>query len=406
MAKFRYRAKKGPEKIIESIMEASSKQEAVEKIIQLGYLPVKVEEDMERSAEKTAFNLPGLRQKVKSQRITLFSRQLAILLKSGVPILSCLNILAEQSEDYYFKRILSEIKEEVKNGKTLSAALSRYPDVFAYLYIALVKAGEDSGKLEEALLRIADYRRKQEEMVSNIRTALTYPALMGIVGMGTVIFMLVFVMPRLLKIFSRLGQSLPLPTKILIQISDFLRQGWFWIIVVIFGLMFLIKFGRRSKKERQALSAIKLHLPIFGNLILKSELARFSRTLELLLKSGIQLLKAIDICNPVLGNELIRQQLKIAYKNIEQGQTLGSTLRNAKLFPKFMVNLVSVGEESGRLEEALQELATSYELETDEGIKVLTTLLEPLLILVMGVVVGFIIIAMLLPVFQINMMLQ
>ncbi|MBU2063434.1 MAG: type II secretion system F family protein [Candidatus Omnitrophica bacterium] len=404
MATYKYKAKKGPNEIIESLVIAASEEEAIERINQMGYLPVKIEEVMsgDNSFSGTNLNLAG----ISSKRITIFTKQFSILLKSGVPILNALNVLLEQSEQQNFKNVISEMHKDVKDGKAFSVGLSRFPKLFPPLYIALVRAGENSGKLEDTLLRIAEYRDKQEKIFATIRTALTYPILMGCVGTATIVFMLTFVMPRLLKIFSRLGQELPLPTRIIIITSDFLRQNWPWLFLAVFAMVVFLKYGCRSKRERMLLGSLKLHLPIFGNMFLKSELARFSRTLGLLLGSGIQLLRAIKISVPILNNEVIRESLDEAYGEVEKGESLAATLGRRKIFPRFMINLIGVGEESGRVEETLEEVALIYEAETDEAVKVLTNLLEPLMILIMGAVGGFIIIAMLLPVFQINMMIN
>ena len=407
MAEYKFKAKKGPKDIVESKVMAESKEEAIDKISQMGYLPVKVEKNDSISSEKKASG-DLFRASISSRRITIFTRQLAILLKSGVPILNGLSILANQSDNAYLSAVLTEIHSEIKKGQTLSSALSLYPHLFSPLYVALMRAGEDSGTLDVALARISQYRYKQEQIMSTVRTALTYPILMGIVGAGTVIFMLTFVMPKLLKIFAKLGQDLPLPTQILIAISNFLRQGWVWGVFVLIGMaiFFWAKASFKAKREKLFISAFKLKIPIFGEIILKTELARFSRTLEILLKSGVQLLKAIQVSIPTLDNEVIREELRRDYKEIERGEPVGATLEKSKVFPPFMSNLVSVGEKSRRMEEVLEELANTYEAETDEAVKILTNLLEPLMILVMGIVIGGIIISMLLPVFQINMMIQ
>ncbi len=405
MGMYKYQAKKGPGEVIESVVYAASEKEAVEKISQMGYLPVRLEE-INSAASALPAKMGFFQQRVNPKLVTVFSRQLSILLKSGVPILNGLTILIEQSDSYYFKTVLGEIRQDIKNGKSLSLGLLRYPQLFPPLYIALVKAGEDSGTLENSLLRIAEYRHKQEQILSHIRTALTYPILMAIVGTGTIIFMLTFVMPRLLKIFFKLGQDLPLPTRILIGMSNFLTQNWFWLVLILCAMVLLVKRGAPSRKEQLYWSSLRLRLPFFGEIFLKAELARFSRTLQLLLKSGIQLLKAIRVGIPTLNNEIIKEALRKGYKEIEQGETFGNILKRSRIFPKFMISLVSVGEESGRLDEVLEELANTYESDTDEAIKIMTNLLEPLLILVMGVVVGFIIVSMLLPIFQINVMIQ
>jgi general secretion pathway protein F len=402
---YKYRAKKGPEKIVEGTVEANTEREAIEKITQLGYIPVRVEESRGSFQTKpTQHILVKPQGKVRSREITVFSRQLASLLKSGVPILSSINIIAEQSESPNLKSILYSCHKAVKEGVTLSSALAQYPNVFSSLYIAMVHAGEDSGALPEVLFRIADYRAKEDEMVSRFRMALAYPVLMAAVGIATIIFMLTFVMPRLMRIFVSMGQDLPLPTRILISISQYLRQWWFWIIAGILVAILLIKRQAGTKVGKLSLSLFKLHFPVLGKFILKAELARFNRTLELLIRNGIPILKAIDIAVPVLENEVIKNQLRKSYKELEQGGSLGRSLENSRLFPLFMSNLIIVGEGSGRLEEALAEIASSYERDTDEAMRIMSSLLEPVMILVMGLIVGFIVIAMLLPIFEINVM--
>lgn len=401
---YKYRAKKGPQDIVDGTIEASSEKEAIEKISQMGYIPVRVEKFSPAIVELHLTSQGKLHGKIKSRQTTIFSRQLASLLKSGVPILNALNIIREQSENPHLKYILHSIHNEIKEGATFSSVLAKYPNIFSSLYIAMIRTGEDTGNLPEVLLRIADYRMKQEEMLSRFRMSLAYPILMAIVGLATVVFMLTFVMPRLMGIFVNLGEKLPLPTRILIFISQGLRQWWFWIILILAIIILLIRRQAKTKTGKLSLSIFKLHFPILGNFILKAELSRFSRTLELLIKNGIPILKAIDIAIPVLENEVIKNQLRQSYKQLEQGGSFGRSLKNSKVFPLFMSNLITVGEESGRLDEALAEVASSYERDTDEAMRIMVSLLEPLMILGMGLIVGFIVVAMLLPIFEINVM--
>jgi type II secretory pathway component PulF len=219
-----------------------------------------------------------------------------------------------------------------------------------------------------------------------------------------VVFMLAYVMPRLMGIFSSMGQNLPLPTQILLAISQGLRRFWPWIIVSIAAVILLIRQQLRTKMGRLSWSILKLHIPVFGNFALKADLACFSRTLELLLKSGLPILRALQISVQVLNNEVIKEKLIKSYRDLEQGGSFGKSMKDSKLLPLFMVNLISVGEESGNLSSALGEVADSYERDTDEMIRIMSSLLEPLMILVMGLIVGFIVVAMLLPIFEINMM--
>ncbi|OGX37009.1 MAG: hypothetical protein A3G91_06250 [Omnitrophica WOR_2 bacterium RIFCSPLOWO2_12_FULL_50_9] len=406
MPTFKYRAKDGAHNI-DATIEAQTRDEAVEKIHQKGYVPVRVEEctfKVEAKEAKAAVPLKGRSTKIKSKDVTVFSRQLASLIKSGVPILRGLKIINDQSDNPVFQKVLNDIQAQVTEGRALSEALTQYPKVFPSLYVAMVRSGETGGTLQEILVRIADYRQKQEQMFSQVRTALAYPAIMAVTGIGTIIFMLTFVMPRLMRVFSKMGQELPLPTQLLITTSEYLQKGWLGMGVGIILLIFLFKQTTRSKIQRLALSRLKLQIPLFGVFTLKNELARFTRTLELLLKSSVSILKAIRVAIPVLDNEVIKEELAKCSKDLEEGGSFGKSLEKSKLFPGFMTSLIAVGEESGRLDEALSEIASSYERDTDETLKVLTSLLEPLIILLMGLVVGFLVIAMLLPVFQMNTM--
>ncbi len=236
---------------------------------------------------------------------------------------------------------------------------------------------------------------------------MTYPILMALTGIGTIIFMLTFVMPRLMGVFSNLGGDLPLPTRILIELSNSLRQGWLWGAVVIIGAaLVLFSRSKRIKSHQKLISILKLRVPIFGPFLLKAEIARFSRTLELLLKSGITIIKAIELACPVVSNEVLKIELLSCLQKLKEGASFGKSLKKSKWFPTFMTNLIIIGEESGKLEEGLAEVATFYERETDEALRGLTALLEPVMILVMGLVVGFIVIAMLLPMFELNMMVK
>lgn len=402
MGRYYYRAKKD-NVLTEGNIEADSEKQAVERLSQQGFLPVRislgpgdVQVSPNPAREKTG------RGRVSSAEITAFSRQLASLLKSGVPILKAIDVNRQQTENPYLRHILSDIHRAIKEGSTFSSAFLKYPNIFPAIYIAIIRSGEDSGSLPEALLRIADYRAKQEEMISRLRLAMAYPMLMALVGLSTVIFMLTFVMPRLTGLFIDMKQELPLPTRILIFFSSFLRQ-WWWVIAIILVIVFFTLRSRLNTAQgKNLLSRLQLRMPLFGRFILKAELSRFSRTMELLIKNGINILRAIDVAIPVLNNEIIKQQLKTSYRDLQQGGSFGGSLKKSRLIPVFMSNMIIVGEESGRLEESLSEIASSYERDTDEKIKLMSNLLEPAMILGVGLVLGFIVVAMLLPIFEIN----
>ncbi len=403
MPVFKYRAKDGV-KDVEGVLEAPSREEVIDQLHHKGYVPVRIEQATMGKAQPVETLSAKVSGKIRSKDITIFSRQLASLIKSGVPVLRGLRIIDEQADNPSFKRVLDDIHASVKDGASVSDALSKYPKIFSSLYVAMVRSGEAGGTLQEVLIRISDHRQKQEEILSRVRTALAYPALMALVGLGTIIFMIAFVMPRLMKIFSRMGQELPLPTRIVIKISHDVQQNGVWIIIGLVVFVFLFQKLGKSRAQRLLLSRLRLRLPIWGDFVLKSELARFSRTMELLIHSNIAILQAIKTAVPTLDNEIIKNELTRCAKDLEEGASFGKSLEKSKIFPGFMTSLLIVGEESGKLDNALAEIASSYERDTDEAIKVLTSLMEPLMILSMGLVVGFIVVAMLLPIFQMNMM--
>ena len=417
---FKYRAKETTGNTVEGTIEAQTQEEAIEKISDLGILPVKVEPSTATAVQETpkavgrpspssAPRVPLKRVSfggVKSRDITAFGQQLASLIRAGVPILRAIGIVNESSENAHFKNLLNKIEEEVKNGASLSSALGRYPQFFPPLYLALVQAGEFSGTLDKTLTTVTVYRQRQEEIISRIRSAMAYPILMVVTGAGTIIFMLTFVMPRLMTIFSRMGESLPLPTKILIGISTVLQRGWLGLAIGAAAITLILLRGGKSKAQKKALSQFSLQLPVIGSLTLRAEVARFSRTLELLVKSGIPVLRAIEVAAPVVSNEILRIEIVRCLQDLKEGGSFGKSLRRSKRFPVFMTNLVSTGEESGKLDEALSEIANTYERETEEALRMMTSLLEPLMILVMGLVVGFIVISMLLPMFELNMAIK
>lgn len=415
MPSFKYRAKDQTGNTVDGVIEAATSEEAVEKVSQLGQLPIHIEETHSADPKAAAHRSGGasrsaqmavVKSKIKSKEITIFGRELSSLIRAGVPILRAIEIVKEQSENLHFQGMLEQVHAEIKNGAHLSAALAQFPKQFPPLYLALIAAGETSGTLDQALARITDFRQKQEEIVSRIRTAMIYPAMMAVTGAGTIVFMLTFVMPRLIGVFSNLGGDLPLPTRILIQISDFLRQGWVWVAVAIIALGVGVLMRRTKSGQNLPLSAFTLRIPVLGTFILKAEIARFSMTLELLIKSGIPILQAIESAAPVLSNAVLKVEVLKSVQGIREGGSFGRSLKSSKLFPVFFTNLITVGEESGKLDEALAEVASFYERATNEALQTLTSLLEPLMILVMGLVVGFIVVAMLLPMFELNMMVK
>ncbi|HLD69520.1 MAG TPA: type II secretion system F family protein, partial [Candidatus Omnitrophota bacterium] len=328
------------------------------------------------------------------------------LLKAGVTILRALEIVGAQTRNPNFKAIIATLGAEIRDGRSFSDALSDYPKIFSPFYINLIRVGEESGKLREVLLDITAYQRSQEEILTKLKSAMVYPLFMGGVGLLTVIFILTFVLPRILGLFSSLQENLPLPTAILLSISQFLKIGWYWVILGVILIWFLSSRFINSPRGKTLISRLRLRLPGLGPFTLKVELGRMARTLEILLKSGIPILRALQIATPVLNNELIKEAFSRSQADLAKGNSLGLSLRQSPLIPVVVSDLVVVAEETGSLTEIFHEIAETYEEETKETIKVMTTLMEPVMILVVGSVVGFIVFAMLLPIFQIDALVR
>lgn len=398
MAKFSYKAKKGPKDIIEGIIEAGTKDEAIDKLSQINYVPIQIKEHIEGAAEEVTHL--RLFSRIRPRDLTIMTSQLASLVKSKVTLLEAINILSEQTENAHLKEIIFHIQGELKDGKTLSEALTKYPDIFSPLYINMIRSGESGGVLEESLMRLANFREEEEEIKAKIGSALAYPIFIVIVGIITVFALLTFVMPRLTSLFDEIGQTLPLPTRMLISLSEQVRNYWYGLIIIIF---FIFAGRAIMKKKRAVVDRFKLKLPLLRDLIKKTELARFTRTFKILLANGVPVFQAVEIAALTLNNEIFKMELEGVRNDIVDGERLGQSLRKRDSLPRFMTNMLAVGENGGNLERALAEVASFYEREVDKTTKIMTSLLEPVMILIMGLVVGFIVFAMLLPIFQLSM---
>ncbi|MCG3175478.1 MAG: Type II secretion system protein F [Candidatus Omnitrophica bacterium] len=412
MPEYEYRAKDGPERLIEGVLQAASEMDAVERISQMGYVPVSVRprsgaarSEAQPAARQTASvggALTRWRSSVPDGTLALFSRHLSSLIRSGVPILRGLTLLSEQERHHRLKAVLDALAEQIKRGSTLSGALRRHADVFPPTYIAMVEAGEGSGSLQEALARIAVYLRKQSELQSKVRRALAYPLFLSGAGAGSVIFLLAFVVPRLSGLFNSMEGRLPLPTRVILTAGNVLEKAWFPLIVLTAVLALVLPRLLPRLMPAGALDAFRLRLPLLGEVVFKADAARFCRTLEMSLSNGIAFVEALRVAVPTVRNILLRDALEEVEDRIKKGEPFGRGLRASGLFPPFLCNLVSIGEESGRLDEVLGEIADAYEQDLDEKTAFLTTLLEPAMILVVGSVIAFIVMGILLPIFEMN----
>ncbi len=395
MDRFLFKAKKGPSEVLEGNIEADSETAAVNRLLASGCHPIWIRE-APSAADRKSKGAFFSNQRVAVRDLANFTRQLLELVDSGLALFDALNIIETQTTHPYLKEIIGTVRDRIKQGSTFSESLASHPHIFSNLYVSLVRAGEAAGALSEALSNISDFLDKEALIRSRIRVALAYPALMAAVGIVTIFILMAFVIPRLASVFVEMGEVLPLSTRIIIGLSDFVRRFWILLVVLAGGGIFFIKSTDGSGR---AVS----RLPIISALVKDVELARFSRTLSMLLKSGVPILYSLKITSEVAANEAVRQDIRRIYEDVKSGSSLSAAIKSRPSFPQFVVNMTTVGEEAGHLDKMLLRVAKSYETETDRTIKVMSSLLEPVLILAMGLVVGFIVISMLLPVFQISL---
>ena len=408
-----YKAKKGPKEIVDGEITADSQDKAITRLDEMGLIPIKVVEKqgtgvrVQDSEKRKLSHAPGTLSpviRVRTQDIDTFTRQFASLVKANVPILRALSLIAQQTEHAVLRDVVSYLEKRVKDGKTLSEAMERYPRIFNNLYLGMVKSGEKSGTLDEVLCKLAEYREKEQEIKRKIQAAMVYPALMIIVGIATVFVMLTYFLPKLTGLFESMKQALPLPTKILIGTSNFMAGNWYWFLIALIFLMVIFGRVKSGSKKKFLFDMVKLYIPFMKRFITNAEIAKFSRTLGTLLKNGISVYESLRLATDTLDNDVLKERLEQARNEIiNQGAALSDSLKKIGIFPKFAVSMIAVGEEGGKLEESLSEIANTYEKEVEQALKIMTALLEPLLILIVGAVVGFIVFAMLLPIFDIGM---
>lgn len=405
MPTFIYKAKKGPTEIVEGLLDADSQDHAIDQLSQQGLMTVSIfaqEQSVHKEEKAQFFSFKS--GKITSQDIDVFTRQLASLIRSGVPLLRALSLISRQTESNALRDVASMLETEVRDGKTFSGAIAQHPHVFNSLYLNMVRAGEKSGALGEVLLGLAEYRQKEHDIRQKIIAALAYPLLMIVVGIATIFVMLTFFLPKFIVLFDDMKQTLPLATRILISTSKFMAANWYWFLLAGFFIFLILGRNREGSKKKFILDFIKLRLPFVKIFIRNSEIAKFTRTLSLLIKSGIPVCDGLDFATEVLDNDSLKSSLRQARLGIiNQGSSLSVSLKNIDVFPAFALNMIAVGEESGRLEWSLKDISEVYEREVEQGIKIATTLLEPVLILFVGAFVGFIVFAMLLPVFNMSL---
>jgi general secretion pathway protein F len=390
------------------IIDADSLSAARQKIRHAGKYPVDIRESTpvskkEKEGKTSSFTF---RQRISRQEIHVATRQLATLLNAGIPLIQALSGLIEQTSNQALKKVVAQLKDSVNEGNSFTAALAGHPRLFSRIYINMVKAGEASGSLDVVLEQLADFGENQQIMRSQISAALIYPIILSLVGIVILTLLLIIVVPNITKVFENSQQALPLPTIILINISDFLSSYWWLIAIGLLGIIIAIRQIIRLPKGKIVWDRLKLTLPLLGDLNIKIAAARFGSSLGSLLQSGVPLVASLGIVKNMFNNVLIPDVIDDATEELEKGGNLSKILRGSRWFLPMMVQMIAVGEQTGTLEKMLKKVAESYEKEVETKMKALTSLIEPFMILLMGVTMLFIVLSILLPIFEMNQLIR
>ncbi|WP_069681092.1 type II secretion system F family protein [Clostridium taeniosporum] len=380
---------------IEGTREADSKNEVIEFISSNGYYPLLVEEIIE--SKKIQFKINN---KVKFKDLSIFCRQFYTMLDAGVPILTCLEILTNQATNIKLKETLKEVQGDVEKGGILSDAMKKHKSVFPNLLVSLIAAGEASGSLDVIMLRMSNHYEKENKVNNKVKNAMIYPIILGLIAIGIVIFILTYIMPIFTDMFSENGVNLPLSTKFLLWLSSSLKENFFMILIAIIGIIVAIKYILKTEKGLIVLSKLKLKLPVIRKLNEMIIVSRFTRTLSTLLSSGLPLVQALDIVMGVIDNKIAKDAIAKVKELVVKGETLNSSLKETGVFPQMLYSMIKIGEETGALDDILNKTADFYDEELETTIQTTVSLMEPALIVIMGLVIGFIIISIMIPMFD------
>ena len=372
-----------------------------------GILLTEATEEKERQAKtKRDFDPLAFFKRPSASDIAVMTRQLATLVRAGVPLVDSLSALMDQVEKETLVKVLGQVRENVNQGTSFAKSLEQHPKIFPSIYYNMVSAGEASGNLEGVLERLADFMENQSRLRGKIATALMYPALMSVVGTVVVTVLMVTVVPKVTAVFDNIGQALPWYTQLLIFISRLLANWWWAIAIVVSIAIWLFQRWKNSVKGRLKWDRFMLKVIIFGRLNLLAAVARFSRTLATLLSSGVQLLRAMEIGSNVLENTFLQTIIADAISSIREGESIAEPLKRSRAFPPMVTHMIAIGERTGQLEQMLENVARAYEADVETRVTAVTGLLEPLMIIVLGVSVGFIVLSILMPLMQMNQLVQ
>jgi type IV pilus assembly protein PilC len=390
MPRYVYKARSYEGKVITNEMEADSKESVIAKLRERAYFVTSVRE---KSREITFFQ-----KKIKSYEVSIFARQFATMIGAGVPLVRCLAILAQQSENLRFREIINRVRQDVEAGSPLSKALRNHPSVFSDLFVNLVRAGEAGGILDEILNRLANYLESSEQLRQKVKGAMTYPAVVTVIATGVVVFLITFVLPSFKAIFEDMdGAKLPLPTRALLATSDFMNHYFLFIILAVAAVFYALKRFFSTDKGRRFWDTNILRVPVVGSMLRKVAVAKFTRTLGTLIASGVPILQALEVTADTAGNVVIADAVNKTRISIREGESIADPLHDSNVFPPMVVQMIAVGEETGELDAMLSKIADFYDSEVDTAVKGLTSIIEPVVIVLMGFVIGGIVMAIFMP---------
>ena len=406
MPVYAYRGLSAAGDSVAGVVDADNARNARSKLRTRGIFPTEISEERERRERSLRSWFPALRVRIPAIELALLTRQLGTLLGAGVQLVDALATLSEQSNRPAVKRILSQVRERVREGSPLADALAVHDRVFSALYVGMVRAGETAGALEVVLDRLADYAERQNEFLAKVRGALTYPFIMMVVGAGIMTFLVSYVVPQVATIFRQSQAALPLATRLLIGLSNLMTNYWIVILAVLAGIVAAGGFLLSTTGGRRLYDRAVLRLPYIGPTVIRIICARFARTLATLLNSGVQLLPALDAVKRVVNNSLLAEAIEHSRDTIREGQGMAQTLAQSKLFPPLLIEMIRVGERSGELEQMLERVADAYEREVATWLAQIATVLEPIMTLVMAAGIVFMMLAVLMPIFQLNQLMR
>ena len=403
MPVYEYNALDQKGKSCKGLIDADSESSARNKLRRSGKYPVPIQESLsgEKSKKQPLWG-GALFERIKTDEIHVVTRQLATLIGAGLPLVNALASLIDQSTNPALKRVLASIRDSVNEGSTLTMALGQHPKLFSNIYINMIRSGEASGSLDVVLERLADFGESQKALHVKFRTALIYPIFMAIIGTGILLFLISYIVPNITQVFMDMERVLPLPTRMLILISELLQNYWWAGVLLLAALSTMFRLFLAKPTGQKVWDRVKLRFPIIGSVNRKIILARFASTFGSLLNSGVPLITSLQIVSSLVNNSLVEEDIDKAIEKIKKGKSVSSALESSVWFPPLFLQMIAVGEQSGELESMLERVSSAYNREVESAVLGMTALIEPIMISAMGAAVGFVVLSILLPIFEMN----